>query len=202
MLIGVTGGIGSGKSSVCAMFGKRGVPVFDADNVAKQQMVEDESLRNGLIRLLGSDAYLSDGTLNRNFVASRLFSNKALQKKIEELVHPAVERELERWVNDLSPQTPFALVEAALIYEAGLEKTLDAVLVVDADEATRIPRIAARDGLPEAHIRRRMKAQWSTAKKKAAADYVIRNDGSIESLERAVEFLYRLFLRLAGERSS
>jgi len=202
LLIGITGGIGSGKSSVCALFRKMGVPVFVADDVAKERMVEDTSLRQELTRLLGPSAYRSDGTLDRNFIAARLFSNKALQKQIERLVHPLVEKELERWTNDLPPQTPFAVVEAALIYEAGLDKKLDAVLVVDADEATRIRRIADRDGLSEADIRRRMKAQWSTAKKRAAADYVIRNDGSIGSLEQTVEFLYRLFLRLAGERLS
>ncbi|MEK6756072.1 MAG: dephospho-CoA kinase [Bacteroidota bacterium] len=195
--IGVTGGIGSGKSLVCTLFARLGVPVLSADTLAKELMVKDSALRTAILKLLGASAYKPDGSLDRQYVASKIFSNKTLQKKINAAVHPRVEKELDRQLDELDRQgAKMAIVEAALIYEAGYDKKLDIVIVVDADERERVRRIAERDHTAEDEVRKRMRSQWSAGRKVQKADYVIRNDGSIEQLETNVRFLHTLFTSL------
>ncbi len=192
--IGVTGGIGSGKTAVCDIFARFGVPVFHSDEIAKELSHSNRIIRKKLITLLGAEAYLSDGTLNRQFVASKIFSNKELQRKVEAVIHPQVERERERRINELIKQGhQFLIVEAALIYEAGLDAKLDVVVVVDAEETTRIARVRKRDAVPEESVYARINAQGDVKKKVEKADYVIHNNGTFEELEYKVRFLYNVF---------
>ena len=196
--IGVTGGIGSGKSEVCRIFESLGVPVIYADDVAKELGNYDAEVRALLRKLLGEKAYTSDGVLDRAWVASRIFSNSGLRKKMNDIVHPRVERAIAQKVNDLNRAgTRVVLVEAALIYEAGLDKTLDAVLVVDADEETRIARVAERDGVVREQVLNRIASQQDPATKVKAADYVIVNNGTKEDLRQKVAFFHSVFQILA-----
>ncbi|HTP13766.1 MAG TPA: dephospho-CoA kinase [Bacteroidota bacterium] len=196
--IGVTGGIGSGKSEVCRIFESLGVPVIYADDVAKELGNYDAEVRALLRKLLGEKAYTSDGVLDRAWVASRIFSNSDLRKKMNDIVHPRVERAIAQKVNDLNRAgTRVVLVEAALIYEAGLDKTLDAVLVVDADEETRIARVAERDGVVREQVLNRIASQQDPATKVKAADYVIVNNGTKEDLRQKVAFFHSVFQILA-----
>ena len=195
--IGVTGGIGSGKSLVCSLFARLGVPVLSADQLAKELMVQDGELKMAIAKLLGASAYEPDGSLSREYIASKIFSNKSLQKKINSLVHPRVEERLDREIARLERQGKrMAIVEAALIYEAGYDKRLDIVVVVDADEGERVRRVAYRDSVREEEVRKRVQSQWSPSRKVQKADYVIRNDGSVEELEANVRFLHTLFTSL------
>ncbi len=195
--IGVTGGIGSGKSLVCSLFAHLGVPVLSADQLAKELMVQDGELKMAIAKLLGASAYEPDGSLSREYIASKIFSNKSLQKKINSLVHPRVEERLDREIAQLERQGKrMAIVEAALIYEAGYDKRLDIVVVVDADEGERVRRVAYRDSVSEEEVRKRVQSQWSPSRKVQKADYVIRNDGSFEELEANVRFLHTLFTSL------
>ena len=196
--IGVTGGIGSGKSSACTAFARLGVPVLSADNIAKDLNNNDPEIRATLASLLGTSAYHEDGSLNRPFVASRIFTDKSLQRKVEAIVHPRVEREIRRQIDMLVNRgESMVIVEAALIYEAGLQKHLDAVLVIDAEETERINRVRRRDAVSEEDVRSRIKAQLAVKKKLEKADYIIYNDGSLEELEYNVRFLYSVFKQLA-----
>lgn len=191
--IGVTGGIGSGKSLVCSMFAALGFPVLSADQIAKDLM-GSERMRGQISDLLGDIAYLPSGELNRHYVASRIFSNASLQKAVNRLVHPMVEAELERRFRELREKgASCAIVEAALIYEARYDASLDAIVVVDAPEDLRLKRVMKRDGSPAADVRKRMRAQWPAKRKVGKADFVIRNEGAESDLSQSVRLLAAVF---------
>jgi dephospho-CoA kinase len=196
----VTGGIGSGKTAVCDIFARLGVPVLHSDEIAKELSNSNAVIRKKLLTLLGDHAYLSDGTLDRSSVAAKIFSKKELRQKVEAVIHPHVEKERERRIKELMKQGHrIVLVEAALIYETGLDKKLDNVLVVDAEEAARITRVRKRDAIPEAMVRVRIDAQLDVKKKIEKADYVIHNNGTLEELESKVRFLYTVFSKLINK---
>ncbi|MBN1397564.1 MAG: dephospho-CoA kinase [Bacteroidetes bacterium] len=198
--IGVTGGIGSGKTAVCEIFSRFGVPVFHSDEIAKELSSSKRTIRNKLIACLGQDAYLSDGELNKQFIASKIFQNENLRHKIEAVIHPEVEKEREQWIKGLIRQGHrLCIVEAALIYEAGVDKKLDAVIVVDAEKAVRIARVRKRDAVPEESVTARINAQYDAKKKVGKADFVIYNNGTLGELESKVRFLYYLFNNLVNE---
>jgi len=198
MKVGVTGGIGSGKSEVCRIFERLGVPVLYADTIAKELSASDPLVKKAIVALLGPEAYTPQGEFNRAYVASKLFSSKSVQKKINAIVHPRVEEEIEKRITGLETgEATVVLVEAALIFEAGLDKRLDAVVVVDAEEETRITRIVQRDGATRESILERMNAQLSPAAKLRKADYIIYNNGTLEELEANVMFLYSVFQSIA-----
>jgi dephospho-CoA kinase len=198
--IGITGGIGSGKTAVCSAFARFGVPIIFADDIAKELCNSDSAVRKKLIALLGKSAYKADGSLDRSFVASHLFSDKILQRKVEAVIHPRVEKEIERRTKELAHNgESIVVIEAALIYEAGLDKKLDAVVVVDADESERISRVRRRDVVSEDAVRSRITAQLDVKKKLEKAEYVVSNNGSIDELESKVRFLCTIFKQLAKE---
>jgi dephospho-CoA kinase len=191
--VGVTGGIGSGKTIVCSLFAKRGIPVVYADEIAKELMQSDNALRSQLSLLLGSSTYRPDGSLDRAYVAIKIFSDKSLQRKVNSLVHPRVEAELESRFEAMEHSgKAIGMVEAALIYEAGYDKRLDVVIVVDAPEPVRIKRVVARDRSSVEEVQKRVAAQSPSEQKARKADYVIRNSGSLSELEASVEFLVLL----------
>jgi dephospho-CoA kinase len=195
--IGVTGGIGSGKTEVCKIFERFGVPVLSADIIAKEVSNYDPRVRQLLVKLLGPQAYTSDGVLDRAYVASKVFSSKSIQKRINAIIHPRVEEEITRRFSELERGgTPIGIVEAALIYEAGLDRLLDTVVVVDAVEEARIDRVVKRDASSRASVLERMKAQMDPSAKLRKADYIIHNEGTIEELEQKVKFLYSIFQNL------
>jgi dephospho-CoA kinase len=188
--IGVTGGIGSGKSLVCEMFSKLGIPVLSADAIAKHLLQNDASLRRKLRSLLGPDSYSSDGSLDRAYVASRIFSDASLQRSVNRVVHPKVESILNRAFGELSKEgARLAIVEAALIYEAGYDAELDLVIVVDAPRDRRISLVRRRDGSRRVDVLRRMRAQLPVRDKLRRADYIIHNAGSKRDLQQSVRFL-------------
>lgn len=196
--IGVTGGIGSGKTTVCEIFSRLGIPVLSSDNIAKELTYADPAIREQLTALLGNEAYLPDRSLNRPFIASRIFSNKELQGMVEGIIHPRVEQERERRIAELQSQGHrMVIIEAALIYETGLDRKLDIVVVVDADEKMRIQRTCARLGISEKEVRVRIDAQLDVKKKMEKAGYIIQNNGTQAELESKVRFLYTLFQQLA-----
>jgi dephospho-CoA kinase len=191
--VGITGGIGSGKSLVCSLFVQHGIPVLSADDVAKEIMRNDTPLRERLVTLLGPSTYRSDGELDRGYVASRIFSDATLKRRVNKLVHPKVEEELDKRFAELrNAGTQIAAVEAALLYESGYDKRLDVMIVVDAPETERIRRVAERDKTSPEEVRRRIRAQLPAEKKVRNADYVIRNTGSLRDLENSVDFLIRV----------
>ncbi|GGD37312.1 dephospho-CoA kinase [Muriicola marianensis] len=170
--VGLTGGIGSGKSTVAGMFKDLGVPVYNSDAEAKRLMNEDEALKEQIIALLGKEAYQGD-VLNRPFIAEKVFKDRVLLKKLNKIVHPAVRQDFRSWA---ARQTaPYVLQEAAILFENGSSESFDMMILVTAPKKTRIKRILERDSLSEAAILERMKHQWSEKRKKALAHFVIEN---------------------------
>jgi dephospho-CoA kinase len=200
--IGVTGGIGSGKTEVCRIFERLGVPVLSADIMAKEISNYDPRVRQLLIGMLGPKTYDSDGVLDRAYVASRIFSSKNVQKGINAIIHPRVEEEVKRRFLEMERSgIRIGIVEAALIYEAGLDQLLDSVVVIDAAEDSRIDRVTKRDGSTRSSVLDRMSAQMDPESKLKKADYVLHNEGTIEELEQRVKFLYSIFQKLTEQDS-
>ncbi len=183
------------------MFSRLGVPVFYADDIAKDLMGSDFPLRRALLALLGPGSYRPDGELDRKYVASKIFSNSGLQKKVNALVHPKVEAEVHKQFMKLQKAgNRLGIVEAALIYEAGFDKELDYVIVIDSPEADRIRRVVNRDKVVEEDVRKRIESQQSPESKLRKADYVIRNTGSVDDLESSVRFLFSLLQHIVGKQ--
>ncbi len=193
--LGVTGGIGGGKTTVCRMLEARGARVFYADDVAKQLMQDDPALRAEIAAAFGPQSYDADGRLDRAYLAEQVFSSEENTRRINALVHPRVFAAFEE-AKAAAQQEGVALLvhEAALLFEAGGDAHVDAVAVVDAPETERIRRVTARDDTAEAQVRARMARQLPPEELRRRADYVIENDGSLERLRRQVERLHRMLI--------
>jgi dephospho-CoA kinase len=171
--IGLTGGIGSGKSTVSKIFEQLGVPVYYADTAAKRIMNEDPILGAQLIEHFGPEVYV-DGVLNRSFVASIVFNDKQQLALLNSLVHPATIRDAESWMT--LQNTPYAIKEAALIFESGSQDQLDYVIGVSAPESLRIQRAMKRDNLSREAVKERIQNQLSESIKMRLCNFVIVND--------------------------
>ncbi len=171
-IIGLTGGIGSGKSTVADFFSLLGIAIYKADDAAKSMMIADELLISGIKKLFGADAYES-GILNRKFIAEQVFSNPELLSQLNALVHPAVKRDFMEWIK--IQQSPYIIREAAILFESGSYQDCDKVITVFAPEKERISRVMLRDGLSEAEVIKRIQNQWSDERKIQLSDFVINN---------------------------
>jgi len=192
--VGITGGIGSGKTIVCRIFSSLDVPVYNADDAAKNIMQHDENIKQELKTLLGN-VYDEEGQLNRKKVADIIFKNPTLLAAINNIVHPAVVAHAIEWEQQLN--TPYFIRESAILFESGTNKNLDKIILVDAPEAIRIERVLQRDNRSREEIQSIINQQWSTDKKKELADYIIVNDNQQALLPQIVH-LHQLFLALAN----
>lgn len=190
--IGITGGIGSGKSTVCRAFAQLGVPVYDSDSRARRLMNEDVALKAAVSGLFGDGAYDADG-LNRKYVAGRIFSDGTLRERLNAVVHPAVAEDFARWAE--RQQGPYVIEEAAILFESGAYRQMDKVVTVTAPESERIRRTCLRDGVAPEAVRARMAAQIDEAERIARADYVIRSGDEEPVLPKILE-LHGIFCRL------
>lgn len=191
MLYCITGNIGSGKTTVCREFERLGIPVYYTDTAAKRLMTEDATLVSELKEAFGEETYFPDGSLNRKWLASKAFGDDASLQRLNALVHPAVHRDADAWLARQS--APYCLYETALVFEINAADRFAGVVVVTAPEAVRRSRVIARDNTtPEAFAARAAK-QWPDAKKEAAADYVIVNDGKSLVFPQVLK-LHRQFL--------
>lgn len=178
--IGITGGIGSGKSTVCRVFRSLGFRIYEADAEAKRLMVEDDSLVGDLKRLFGDNAYLPDGSLNRSYLGQQAFQNPDLLQQLNELVHPRTRAHFDHWV-EATPEGyphPFVLKEAAILYESGAYRAMEGVITVYAPKRLRLQRVMQRDQASEEAVQARMDKQWPEARKCQLADVIIYNDGT------------------------
>jgi dephospho-CoA kinase len=173
--VGITGGIGSGKTTICHLFESLGIPVYYADDRAKWLLGHDPELIQAVKDLLGEEAYV-DGQYNRAYVASVVFNNPELLARLNAISHPAVESDSRKWHESFT-NVPYTLKEAALMVESGSHKYLDYLIVVTAPEALRIERVVRRDGVDAASVRSRIARQLAEDEKIALADWVIVNDG-------------------------
>jgi dephospho-CoA kinase len=172
--IGITGGIGSGKSIVCKVFELLGVPIFYADIEAKK-IYDDEYVKTLLINKYGHEIYLPDGKLNREKLSKIIFSNQDELKYINSLIHPLVAKAYSEWC-ERHKNFPYTLKEAAILFESSSYKELDKVITVSAPLELRINRVIKRDNLTRIQILERIKHQWEEDKRIKYADFVIYND--------------------------
>ncbi|GIV60608.1 dephospho-CoA kinase [Rhodocaloribacter litoris] len=190
--LGVTGGIGSGKTTVCRMLEALGARVFYADDEAKRIMAEDPAVRAELVDAFGPASYDAAGRLNRAYLAQQVFGDEANVARINAIVHPRVYAAFEQARRRAEADgVPLLVKEAALIFETGGDRHLDAVAVVDAPVEERIRRVAERDGATPGQVRARMAHQLPPEELRRRADFVIENDGDLAHLRRQVERLYR-----------
>lgn len=175
--IGLTGNMGSGKTTVSKVFELLGIPVFYADDAAKKVMVTDAVLMDEIKSAFGGLSYLEDGSLNRKYIAGIVFNNKAQLAKLNALVHPATFRAFDVWVKRLSA-VPYVLKEAALLFESDSYKMCDYTMMVQAPLEARVKRVMMRDGITRQEVESRNAHQFPDEKKTALADFVIKNDDS------------------------
>ena len=173
--VGVTGGIGSGKTTVCKVFELLGIPVFYADDVAKSIMQTDPVLKTALLNTFGENAYTKDGMLNRAYISSIVFNDKQELEKLNSLVHPAVLRAFDNWVLE-HHESPYVIKEAALLYESGGFKMCNKSILVIAPTLIKMNRVKLRDGISEEDIQLRMNRQFSDEMKIKYADHILNND--------------------------
>ena len=171
--IGLTGGIGSGKSTVARIFKVLGVPVYNADDEAKRLMIEDANLHDHIISAFGPESY-TDGVLNRKYLSAQVFNNREKLNQLNSLVHPATLRDAAEWMK--KQKTPYVIKEAALIFESGSQKMLDYVIGVKAPLALRIERTMKRDNVTLHEVNARIDLQMDEEEKLHLCDYLIVND--------------------------
>ena len=192
--IGITGGIGAGKSTVCKVFAALGIPVYDADSRAKLVLVEDVDLVRQIKEQFGADAYFTDGSLNREWLAAQVFGKPEQLAMLNGLVHPKVGLDFERWYQQ-HRQAPYILKEAALIFEAGSYKILDAVIAVTAPQALRLRRTIMRDNhRSSSQIEEIMQRQLPEEERISRAQFRIVNDDHSMVVPQVLR-LHRQFLK-------
>lgn len=201
--IGITGGIGSGKSYFCKRLEAAGIPVFYADAESKKLVSSNEDVRNAIVALLGNEAYKNDGSLDRKFVADKIFSNTKLRNSLNGIIHPAVHEQFKKWTEklDVSGEYPVAAMEAAILYESEFDKFVDKVVVITAPSKIRTERVMERDHCEEEDVKRRMKAQWPEKRKVELADFVINNSPADDLNQQLFELLKKLYA-LAEKRNN
>ncbi|MFD2598936.1 dephospho-CoA kinase [Sphingobacterium corticis] len=188
--VGITGGIGAGKSLVCRIFSVLGIPIYDADREAKVIMSEDREVGNALKAAFGDAVFDQYGKLDRAYLSEVVFSDEKKLKQLNSIVHPAVIKAGDDWAS--AQMSAYSLKEAALLFESGSYKKLDFTILVTAQESIRINRVMKRDGVTEDQVRARMSKQWSDDQKLPLADAIIINDGEQSLIEQVMAIHHRL----------
>lgn len=173
--IGLTGNIGSGKTTVASCFEILGIAVFNADKQAKLLMNKDVNLKQSLIAEFGKEVFLNN-ELNRKYLSKLAFNDDIVLKRLNTLVHPVVQEAFEKW--SIQQSGAYVIKEAAILFESNTYQSLDAIICISCPEEIRFKRILKRDDLSEKDVRQRMSHQWAEEKKISLSDYVITNDNS------------------------
>ncbi len=198
LVVGLTGGIGSGKSTVAERFAARGVPVIDMDAIARELTAPGRPALDEIAAAFGPDILEPGGGLDRAALRRKIFADPGARRRLEAILHPRIRAEVERRLRELD--VPYAVVVIPLLVESGQRDLVDRVLVVDAPEDLQVRRAMARDGIGADEARAVLAAQAGRRERLAAADDVIANDGGLDALDRAVAALHRHYLDLAAAR--
>lgn len=195
VLVGITGGIGSGKSTVCQIFEILGIPVYSADNRAKWLMANDPELKSQLVKEFGEETYQPEGILNTPFLAQKVFSDPEKVKKINSIVHPAVGKDFSTWAEKQT--APYVLKEAALLFETGSAGELDKIITVSSPLKIRMARVLMRDPhRNEEQINQIINQQLPDEKKNELADFVIKNSENKLLIPQVLEIHKKLSLEV------
>jgi dephospho-CoA kinase len=184
-VIGITGGIGSGKSIVCKVFNLLGVPVFEADITAGRLINSNSEIRNELVRLFGNDIYNADNKLNRKKLAELIFNSDILLEKVNNIVHPAVRNEFLNWTKQ--QKTAYVIHEAAILFESGFYKMMDFTILVSASVEMRVERVMMRDNISGEQVIARMTKQWPDSEKRKLATLELVNDNKNLLIPQIIE---------------
>lgn len=196
--IGLTGGIGAGKSTVAQRFAARGVPVIDADEIAHTVAAPGGRAYDELVATFGREYFLADGTLDRAKLRAHVFADPDARRLLEGIVHPHVRVEINARLREV--QAPYCLIVIPLLFESRMEDTVHRVLTVEADDEVRIARVMARSALPENDVRAIMAAQLVPAERLARAHDRLWNNANPDALDASVGELHQSYLALAGDR--
>jgi len=191
IIVGLTGGIGSGKTTVAKQFLEMGIPVYIADEEAKRLMRRSKIIRRKLIKLFGTEAYVGE-ELNKPFLANIIFNDKNYLQKMNAIVHPKVARHFEKWV--LKQEAPYVIKEVAILFENGGHNACDFVITVTAPIETRIKRLLKRDNTSKEKIEAIMKNQWTDEEKVKHSHFVIENI-ELENTKKQVEKIHKVILK-------
>ena len=189
--VGVTGGIGSGKTLICQIFEKLGIPVFNADDEAKCLLNVDPQVKASMMEYFGKDIY-DDTGIKKAYLASKIFNNKDALSKVNSIVHPVVRQLFIRWAKEKEAAFPYIIEEAAILFESGVYQDLDFTILVYAPEELRISRVISRDHASREQVRARMEYQMKDEEKIDMADAVIYNDESRLVIPQILEIHQRL----------
>ena len=192
-IIGITGGIGSGKSTVVNFFKELGIPAYVADTRAKELMLESEELKADIINLLGNESYKNDEP-DREYIAKQIFNDREKLAELNAIIHPAVHKDLRKWLKRIKPEdTPYCIYEAAILLESSSQGICDKVVLVTSPMEKRIERVMLRDNTSRDRIKERMAHQWSDDKKKKLADIVVDNK-DLDVTKREVERIHQMLI--------
>lgn len=193
--IGITGGIGSGKTTVCRVFEILGIPVFYSDTVAREIMTSDPVLVQEMTAAFGTESYVPAGSLNTKYIAGIVFNDTTALNRLNSIVHPAVFRAFDAWLLKVPSHTPYVLKEAALLYESGSYKSCDRTVLVTAPQEIKLGRVMLRDQFSREQVQARMDKQMNDEEKIKLADAILVNDG-IHPVIPQVIGLHRQFLQI------
>ena len=194
-VFGLTGNIGSGKSTVAAMLREAGIPVLDADRISREVTAPGGRAYAAVVQAFGGGIVRADGSIDRKRLGEIVFSDPGSRERLEKITHPAILEAMKEAIAGLGREGHrAAVVEATLIHESGRRGLFDAVISVTCDRETALSRVAARDGMPRAQAEARLRAQMNADRKAEASDYVIDNSGDIESTRREVAALAGVLL--------
>lgn len=194
--VGLTGGIGSGKSTVAAIFNTLGIPVYNSDTEAKRLMQSLPTLRHSIANLLGEESYINE-ELNRKFIAQKVFNNDKLLKALNALVHPEVFKDYQAWLDKIDQSTPYSIKETALLLDVQKHQPVDQIIVVFTPLQLRIERIIKRDKLNQEEVVKRIKNQKPDKEFIDAADFVVLND-DLHPLIPQVLDIHKILLNFAA----
>jgi dephospho-CoA kinase len=202
LAVGVTGGIGSGKSALCVAFADLGRLVLPADRIARDLTENDPAVLEEIVAAFGRRVLTGDGALDRKALAAIVFRGRAERERLNRIIHPRVFAMIGTILGSERPERlrPYTIHEAALIYESGIDHALDYVIVVDAPEEERIRRVMLRDGCSRGEVEARIAAQMSVRTKRARADFIVENAGDMDGLASQAVFLDRLLRSMAERR--
>ncbi len=198
-IVGITGGIGSGKTTICKVFEYLGIPVFNADERGKFLLQESAEVRERVTDLFGGTAYDAKGILDPKYLANIVFNDQEKLKQLNEIIHPAVRKDFLAWKNNLKA-APYLIKEAAILIESGSNKDCNTIIVVSADEELRISRVVERDKVKVEQVKSRIERQMSEKERGRYADHIIDNNGKELVLPQILK-IHEDLISKAGKRN-
>jgi dephospho-CoA kinase len=202
LIVGLTGGVASGKTAVSQILREEGAYLIDADQIARELVQPHTPTWNELIKVFGKEIFQEDGSVHRKRLAAKVFSDPAQRNLLNQILHPRIKAEMDKRVKEIGQKDPDAIVviDAALLVELGDHREMDKVIVVTSTEKQQIERLKKRDGVDQEEAQRVLSSQMPLEEKMKVADFVIRNEGSFEETKRRVKEVFQELKRIAIQR--